>query len=317
MNIKKFLVAVSLCAASTVGYAQGLANLKLSEVVVVNTDGLVDEDGTRSGWIEIGNTSWSTTNVGGCYLANDRSVMDPNMSASERMKRMSQIPRGDARTALAPKSHIVIYADGRMNMGTLHAGFKLQPGKDNFIALFEANGTVLIDSVTVPAALPAGASWAAFEDGWRVCVSSLVTPNSANDNTVKKVDKVSEFKEKDPYGVVMTVLGMGIVFAGLIILTVLFVGFGSLMRKFSGKKEAASAPVSAKADAASVEVAVAAMALHQAMAEDDDVVKAVIAMALYEYGHGLHDEESGVITIQPTSSVWTQRSSAMTNRFNR
>ncbi len=315
MKINRILASALLCLSVTGGYAQGLANLKLTEVVVDNTDGLVDENGTRSAWIEISNTSWSSTNVGGCYITNNRSVTDPNMSAPQRIALMSQIARGDARTNLEPKSQIVIFADGHTNLGTLHAAFQLQPGKDNFIALYEANGTVLIDSLTVPASLPENCSWALFENGWRKCEPSLVTPHSANDNTSKKVDKIAEFKERDPHGFVMTILGMGIVFSGLIVLSVLFVLFGNLMRKFSGKKEKAPAIAPAKTGS-SVDVAVAALALHEAMADSDDAVKAVIAMALYEYEHDLHDEESGIITIVPYPSVWTQRSNAMTNRFN-
>ena len=317
MKINRILASLLLCASVTSGYAQGLANLKLTEVVVDNADGLVDEYDNRSAWIEIGNTSWSTTNVGGCYITNDRSVLNPDMSAPERIARMSQIPRGDARTNLAPKSQIVIFADGHTNMGTLHAGFRLQPGQDNFIALYEANGTVLIDSVTVPASLPENCSWALFENGWRKCEPSLVTPDSPNDNTAKKVDKVAEFKERDPYGFVMTILGMGIVFSGLIILSILFVLFGNLMRKVSDKKETSQPATSQKTGSnAAVDVAVAAMALHEAMADADDAVKAVIAMAIYEYEHDMHDEESGVITILPTQSPWPQRGNVMENRFN-
>mgnify|MGYP002516016745 FL=1 len=317
MKINRILASLLLCASVANGYAQGLANLKLTEVVVDNADGLVDEYDNRSAWIEIGNTSWSTINVGGCYITNDRSVLNPDMSAPQRIARMSQIPRGDERTSLAPKSQIVIFADGRTNMGTLHAGFRLQPGKDNFIALYEANGTVLIDSVTVPASLPENCSWALFENGWRKCEPSLVTPDSPNDNTAKKVDKIAEFKEHDPHGFVMTILGMGIVFSGLIVLSILFVLFGNLMRKFNGKKAVAQTVTPQKpVSNASVDVAVAAMALHEAMADADDAVKAVIAMALYEYEHDMHDEESGVITILPTQSPWPQRGIAMENRFN-
>ena len=43
MKSKKILVAILCCVAGITAYAQGLANLKITEVVVENTDGLVDE----------------------------------------------------------------------------------------------------------------------------------------------------------------------------------------------------------------------------------------------------------------------------------
>ena len=80
MKSKKTLVAILCCVAGITAYAQGLANLKITEVVVENTDGLVDEYGTHTAWIEIGNTSWSSTNVSGCFLTCDPSVLDYNAS---------------------------------------------------------------------------------------------------------------------------------------------------------------------------------------------------------------------------------------------
>ena len=320
MKSKKILVAILCCVAGITAYAQGLANLKITEVVVENTDGLVDEYGTHTAWIEIGNTSWSSTNVSGCFLTCDPSVLDPNLSAPQRIARMSQIPRGDERTNLSPKGHLVFFADGRTNLGTLHTNFTLTPGQEIFVALYEANGTVLIDSVRVPATLPANNSWSRFDQQkWLPCTLDKVTPNSANDNTVAKADKIAEFKEKDPHGFAMTILGMGIVLSGLLILSILFTLFGNIMHRVNSKKDNAQpqpSPKPAKKADAATEIAVASLALHQALA-DDDAVKAVIAMALYEYEHDAHDEESGIITIIPQASPWPQRSQAMNNRFSK
>ena len=52
--------------------AQSAGSFKISEVVVGNTNGLVDEYGNRPSWIEVANTSWGTVNLQNCYLTNNR-----------------------------------------------------------------------------------------------------------------------------------------------------------------------------------------------------------------------------------------------------
>ena len=45
----------------------------------------------------------------------------------------------------------------------------------------------------------------------------------------------------------------------------------------------------------------------------DKTVFAAIAMALYEYeGNNVHDEESGIITIQPRETMWDAKFLSLT-----
>ena len=160
--------------ATSVASAQGDMSFKLSEVQTGNRRGLMDEYGERTAWVEIINSSWGTLDLGGCYLTDNRATLNPELSASQRTKLMSYIPRGDKRTDVSPKQHVVFYADGRMNLGTLHLNFALPEGKKSFIALFEGDGITLIDSVTVPG-LPIDHSWSrvfnkeAHTWYWREC----------------------------------------------------------------------------------------------------------------------------------------------------
>jgi len=290
---------------------QGLENFKLNEVVVNNPKGLVDEYGEHSAWIEIANTSWSSTDLSGCYITNDPSVLKKNLTAPERIAKMSLIPKGDARTKLGPKGHLVFFADGKANLGTLHTNFILYPRKKAFVALYEGNGEKMIDCVYVPANLPANTSWARFYDSktngyvWMACDSSKVTPNSANDNTAKKEDKVSEFKAKDPHGIAMTILGMGIVFVCLILLCVFFNIFGFVARRLSKKHE------NSEDDQMSLTTSVSE---PKSKLPDDDmtVYATVISLALYEFEQDAHDEESNVITIVRKTSPWSSHELEMT-----
>lgn len=335
MKLKRIFGFLILLLTVQTGSSQGLENFKLNEVQIANTKGLTNEYGEHVPWIEIANTSWSSTDLRGCYITNDRSVLDKNLTAPERIAKMSLIPKGDARTDIAPQGHIVLYADGKSNLGTLHTNFVLQAGQNNFIALYEGNGTKLIDSVSVPASLPVDCSWARFQkEGtknvvWQICEADKVSPNADNGTNVGKKDMVAEWKEKDPHGFAMTILGMGIVLCGLLLLCIFFNIFGWAARKLSARKGGEQqATATAKkahgnkntAPADETALAVATLAATRAFKENgtlaDDDILAVIALALYEELDA-HDKESGVITIKPTHSPWKQRGLEMAKRITK
>ena len=154
-------------------------------MVVSNTDGLIDEYGERTGWIEIANTSWGTNNLRSCYLTTNREALNKGLSVPERVKLMSLIPKGDERTNLTAQQRIVFFADGQTNLGTLHTNFTLKEGEENFIALFDGNGKTLLDSITVPP-LAENQSYARVYDSesetyvWVVLDANEVSPGAPN-----------------------------------------------------------------------------------------------------------------------------------------
>lgn len=291
---KFILLPLTLFACIINAQAQIAASLKISEVVVDNPSGLIDEYGQRSAWIEICNTSWGTVNLRSSYLTNNRKALE-DMPVPERTKLMSLIPKGDARTQLKAKERIVFFADGKQNLGTLHTNFQLESGKENFIALFDGDGHTLLDSVTIPASLPSGCSYARFAGRryeWQVATPENVTPNAANSNDGQSGNKVAEFKQRDPHGFGMSILGMGIVFACLALLAIFFTLFGKAFANINKKK--------AEATPDEIEEA------PQVSEDDETVVAAVIALTLKKHLMDLHDNESGVITIKHRPTRWTR-----------
>ena len=294
----KFILLTALLLTFGTKAAQGqiATNLKISEVVVDNPSGLIDEYGQRNAWIEICNTSWGTVNIRNCYLTTNRKALE-DITVPERTKLMSLIPAGDERTKLKAKENIVFFADARPNLGTLHTGFKLVPGQENFIALFDGNGHTLLDSVTVPVCKVAkGSSYARFPDGnngfvWKWCTPQNVTPGSANSNAGMTENKVAEFKQKDPHGLGMSILGMGIVFCCLLLLAIFFTLFGKIFARIDNKKNAKT---------------VTELTTAENVSDDEGIIAAVIAMAMQKALFDLHDNESGVITIKPRSTNWTR-----------
>lgn len=311
---KRFLgILVGLAAVAT-AFGQGAFSFKINEVVVSNTNGLVDEYGERSGWIEIANTSWGTNNIRSCYLTTDRRAMDESLSVPERVKLMSLIPKGDPRTNLSAQQRIVFFADGQTNLGTLHANFTLKEGEENFIALFDGNGKTLLDSITVPP-LAENQSYARLHDAdadeyvWRVLDADEVTPGAPNVGQGKTEDQVAEWKEKDPYGIAMSIIAMGVVFVALIALYVFFRLFGYVVVLLS--KMSRVRAIRTIHDQAS-KAAVMAKQGMDTKGVDMKIYMALIAMALHDYEEDVHDVESNVLTYHTDEhSEWNAKGYTM------
>ena len=102
--------------------------LVINEVVVENTDGYTNEFGETHAWIEIYNNTTRTWDLSSIFITNDPN--EPKKYA---------VPRGDMRTAVAPHQQVVFWADNKPSNGTFHLNFTLDPAKENYIALYEAD----------------------------------------------------------------------------------------------------------------------------------------------------------------------------------
>ena len=305
--MKKLLSAITLLLASTAVFAQGAKDFVINEVFVASPDckeGYVDEYGQKSSWIEIENTSYSTRDIRNCFLTINPAVLDKSMSAPEREKLMSVIPAGDSRTTLAAKQRITFFADGNTNRGTLHLNFKLPVDTAFTVYLFDGNAVDLLDSVHVKP-MPAGSSYARLNGNeWQELGADKVTPNAPN--IPYRNDKIQEFKEKDPYGIAMTLMCMGVVFSCLILLFVFFHIFGWAMARISLLNRVRA--IRAIHEHAGKMVEMAKQGTTETRGVDMETYAAVIGFALHEYFGGTHDLESGVITIQQTHTTWADKS---------
>lgn len=319
--MKKFayLLGILLCCSASV-MGQGAKNIKINEVVTSNTASIQDEFGCHNPWVELVNTAYSSYNVRGMYLTTDRSVLDPNMSAPERMKRMTIIPNGEPRTALSARQHVVFYLNSNPAKGSMHLNMKAD-STTTWVGLYDGNAVDLIDSVSIPR-LNANCSYARVKDGaekWTVKTPDTVTPNIENYTEVTE-SKVDVLKRDDPHGLGITVLSMGIVFSCLALLYVFFSILGWLLRdKKNIKKVADAVPVVGpvakitakpvvKTGEKLVEVGHKTNIMLQDGFKSKGIAKetyiAVIAMALKQYADDVHDVESGIITIKPHHSNW-------------
>ncbi len=312
MNKFGLLLGIMLGSVSAVSYGQMSESIKLNEVMTNNATSLQDEYGQREAWVEIANISYSTYNIRGMFLTTDRAVLNPDMSVPERIKRMSIIPNGDARTNLSARQHLLFHCNSNPRLGTLHLSVKIDPSKPTWIGLYNGNATQLIDSVTVPVLAP-DQSYARERDGaatWQIKPKDAVTPGISNYIQVDE-SKVAKLKRNDPYGLGITVLAMGIVFFCLALLCVFFTLFGMFMKHRSAAKKVASIqPLKAgvKTVEKTVEIGHKTNIILQdglkSKGIDKETYIAVIALAIQQYTNNVHDVESGIITIKPKTTEW-------------
>ncbi len=288
-RIGMFIAALTLICGSTFG--QSATSMRINEVLVNNTDNFEDDYGTHQPWIELFNTSFASVDIRNCYLTNDRRVLDKSLSPMERAAMMYPIPKGDVLTSIPPRQHVLFWADNMPKRGNFHLNFTLDPNGSNWIALYDANATTLIDSITVPP-LAANCSYGLVEDGvkdkgWAIMGidNRFVTP-STNNKTLDTNEKIDGFKTKDPIGIGMAIMAMLVVFVGLILLYAVFKIVNNIGIAFAKKNAMRAHGITDKQEAK-----------KRAIGTESGEVFAAISMALHEYQENVHDIEDTILTI--------------------
>ena len=214
-------------------------------------------------------------------------------------------------------------ADNLPDRGTFHISFDIPNAKQ--ILFVSNNGRTVIDEITLPeGGIPANKSYGRIMDGegsgepthflqksirvaqkekaagenhgWAIL--DKVTP-STNNLTLDGDSKSTTMGKTDPYGVIMAIVAMSVVFVALILLYLVFKKIGNKAIIKSHIKEAASK--GDIADAASVR------GKEFTSAE----VFAAIAMALHLYreDNEAHDIENTILTIHKESKSYSPWSS--------
>lgn len=261
--------------------AQRATSMRINEVLVINEDNFVDDYGKRNAWIEIYNSSAGMVNIAGCYLTDDKN--NP---------RKYPIPKGDVMTQIQPNQHALFWADGLADRGTFHVSFTLDPSRENYVALYDADGRTLIDEITIPAGQLPDVSYGRVVDGQEEWAQLKKVTPKANNLTLDTNEKIENFKDNDSWGIGMTITAMAVVFLGLILLYLIFKQVGKAAIA-AGKRNAQKAGAAAGA----------------ATGEVSGEVFAAIATALYELSDDNHDIEHTVLTIRKVHRAYSPWSS--------
>ena len=258
------------------------SKLLLNEVLVDNRTNFQDDYGIHSPWIEIFNKSYGSSNLAGCYLMHSSQPGDTAVYF---------IPKGDVLTNIKPRQHALFWADGKPKRGTFHTNFMLEPGRDNWIGLYDS-GKKKLDEIVVPARLLApDQSYARVDDAspaWEVkdeSAEKYVTP-SANNKTLDQNIKMEKFVRYDGVGIGMAITAILVVFTGLILLYLAFKGIGKISVRLRTLRAMKAKGVT------DIEEAKEKMLGHA-----PGEIYAAISMALHEMQSDVHDVEETVLTI--------------------
>lgn len=304
-HLKLFLAVVGLILAFGAG-AQSQDAMRLNEYLVVNTDDFQDDFGQQNAWFELFNSSYGTVDIGGCYLSDDAS----------NLKKYA-IPGGDLMTKVKPRQHVLFWADNQPYRGTFHVSFDLANAKE--IILTKGDGKTIIDRIPVRHDLGDNISFGRTMDGegsisgdgegWQVMER---TSPSTNNTLIDKAAKPDKMKAMDPYGWILALTAMSVVFLALILLYFIFKAIGNANIKAGKKRSAAAAGTDVKSSQ---------------YGEVPGEVYAAIATAMHLYNEdsGTHDEESFVVTLHHTdrtyspwsSKIYTLRETPQVNKRRR
>ena len=289
MDTRKLFLTAAAIVLSLQAFAQNVSDLIISEVMAVpDESSVVDGYGEKTGWIELFNTSQGTVNFGGCFLTDDPSDL-----------RKSPISGLDRSTRLGPRQSVVFYASGHGSDGTYYTNFPVRAGST--VYLVSNDGRTIVDSIEIPADIPAGKSVSKFAHDYKAVIFDDVrttspTPGSYNAGGSLETGAQKVARE-DPHGWILTLVSVSVVFIALMLLWWLFAAlFGQKKKKTPASK------------GMNPEVAAAiSMALQSEFGSE---VYAAIGLALHEYLQDtVHDNESFIITIRPSEgSQWASKS---------
>lgn len=292
MKIHKIIILIGCLTASLGLHAQNISDMRLNEFLVINTDDFEDDYGHKNGWIELFNTSYGTVDVGGCFLTNDPGNLTKYM-----------IPKGDVLTKIKPRQHTLFWADNLPDRGTFHINFRLEDSDE--ILFVSSDGRTIVDRIKIDHSIASpNVSYGRTNDGigstdgsgegWEIMKK---TSPSTNNVILDGESNSMKLKKLDPYGIIMAITAMSVVFVALIILYLMFKWIGNLSIKKHQKRSDDVAKQNDKAE-------------HK-FEETSAEAYAAIALALHLYREEteLHDVENTILTIEKSKKAYSPWSS--------
>ena len=268
--------------------------LVLNEILVDNVSNFQDDYGVHSGWIEIFNQSYSSADLAGCLL---RVSSQPGDTATYF------IPKGDVLTLVKPRQHTLFWADNLPDRGTFHINFRLEDSDE--ILFVSSDGRTIVDRIKIDHSIASpNVSYGRTNDGigstdgsgegWEIMKK---TSPSTNNVILDGESNSMKLKKLDPYGIIMAITAMSVVFVALIILYLLFKWIGNLSIKKHQKRSDDVAKQNDKAE-------------HK-FEETSAEAYAAIALALHLYREEteLHDVENTILTIEKSKKAYSPWSS--------
>jgi Na+-transporting methylmalonyl-CoA/oxaloacetate decarboxylase gamma subunit len=228
-NVFSKVFLILLAGTSFLTATGSLKQVRINEVLVRNETNYVDPYGVRCGWFEVFNTGYAMADLGGCYITND---------TNNRTK--YRIPKGNPKTKIAARAYALFFAYDKGDRGIFHINFSLD--EKGLLAIYDQSGKELIDIVfyDISAQKP-DLSFGKMENEpiktakWHFDLDP--TPEATNFVTVEET-RAEKYKKSDPYGGIITVTTMFIVFLVLLTLATIFTRTGRYFKKKAEEEKA-------------------------------------------------------------------------------
>lgn len=303
--------------------AQGVLNVRINEVLVLNENDIVDDYGVRESWVELFNTGYERVNVGGCYLGiryADRYDADGN-----KLIKKYYIPRNNPATSIEPLGYRLFFCEGTDTKGTFYTNFTLGDEPVDMVILYNANGKDIISVFKFPenyTPVP-DVAWgilgheeieskvfpeftraerrALRGDAYLDAVAArlkyqpqamLKTTPLATNEVNEEVPRHEVFRQRDETGAVMSLTAMSVVFLALVAIFLVFKVIGMVMVRRANRKSVKEGG----------EPVVGKQARDGGYTGEE---MAAIGLALKLYQEDLHVHESTVITINHVNRMYS------------
>ncbi len=110
----------------------------INELQASNTTTIKDEFGNYSDWIELYNTTTDTIDIFGMFISDNLDIPTKyKIGIDETLN-----------TKIAPGKHLLLWADGRPELGNLHLNFKIKSSDQVLIASQHEGDTTIVDMVS-------------------------------------------------------------------------------------------------------------------------------------------------------------------------
>lgn len=183
-QLRAILVTLMI-AMGLVFCSDAAAQIVINEIMASNEATYPDSQGHYDDWVELYNAGTTSIDVGGMYLTDD---------LSEPTK--WQVPTNlTPVTTMSPGGYLLFWADGDLDYGWLHMGFRLSADGEE-IALFDSDGTTLVDAIEFDAQYT-DVSYGRYPDGSDdLRYMSEPSPSSANREAYEGVAAAPQFSVK-------------------------------------------------------------------------------------------------------------------------
>lgn len=154
---------------AVIGSRPAVANIYINEIVASNKSLVSNEAGNTPDYVELVNNGTVTADLSGLYITDDLANLQKYV-----------LPHDNQALSIAPGEHLVLWADGRPELGSRHIGWKIsKSGGIIVLSRIDAGNASIIDDIKF-GAIADNYSFGRFPSGAAPLMNMVPTPSAEN-----------------------------------------------------------------------------------------------------------------------------------------